>query len=253
MTRKARVGAAFSAAAASYDGAARAQALAADDLTALVATLPPPARPRVLELGCGTGLLTRKLRPVIGGDWLVSDLSPAMVAAAQARLGTHPGDMSPTFRVIDAEHLPTPLGPFDLVVSNFAAQWFADLAATTTRLVEVLAPGGHVVLSTLGADTFREWRAAHDAVGVTCGVPTFPTAAELAARLGAGARVTERRLVLDYADGRAFAAEIKALGAATPAAGHRPLAAGDLRRVFAVLGKPVAITHHVLFVVISRD
>lgn len=248
MTRKARIGAAFSAAAAGYDDAARAQAAAADDLTALVAALPRPARPRVLELGCGTGLLTRRLRAVIGGDWVITDLAPAMVEATRAHI-----DGAATFLVMDAEQPKDGLGPFDLIVSNLAAQWFSDLDTTLARLTALLAPGGHLALSTLGADTFREWRAAHDALGLSCGVPAFPTAAALAARLGATARVSERRLVLDYADGRAFAAEVKALGAATPAAGHRPLGAADLRRVFARLGRPCPITHHLLFVVTPKD
>lgn len=248
MSRKERIGAAFSAAAASYDDAARAQGWAADHLCTMLAALNIAPAPRVLELGCGTGLLTRRLRPMLGGDWLVTDLSPTMVAAAQARLG--PGA---TFLVMDGENPPAGLGPFDLIVSNLAAQWFADLPGAVARLAGLLAPGGHLVLSSLGADTFREWRAAHAALGLACGIPPYPDAAGLATQLGSGTRVEQHHLVLDYADGRAFAAELRALGATIPAPGHRPLAPGALRRVFAQLGRPVSITHHLLFIVVTKD
>lgn len=246
MMRKDQVAAAFSAAAATYEQAARAQAISADHLAALVERLPRPAHPHVLEFGCGTGLLTRRLYPRLSGDWLVTDLSPSMLAAAA--LAT-PG---PIFQVMDAESPPRRLGAFDLIVSNLAAQWFTDIAAAAARLRRLLAPGGHLVFSTLGAESFVQWRQAHQALGLSCGVPDFPTALDLARSMPA-ARVDEQRFTLDYADGRAFAAELKRIGAGTPAPGHRPLPVAAMRRLFQHLGTTLPMTYHVLHVRIAAE
>ncbi|MEW5726629.1 MAG: methyltransferase domain-containing protein [Pseudomonadota bacterium] len=243
MTRKERVAAAFSAAAATYDAAAEAQARAADLVARRVLSRPIPAAPRVLEVGCGTGLLTRRLLPLLGGDWLVTDIAPAMVAAARAS-ACAPGA---GFRVMDGEH-PDVEGPFDLIVSNLAAQWFQDLPAALARLASLLAPGGRLVLSTLGEGSLREWRDAHAALGLACGTPAYPSRDQLADWLPAGRAtgVVAEAFAVRYPDGRAFGAALKAIGAGTPKPGHRPLSPGALRRVLSVLGAPAAVTYEIL-------
>ncbi len=241
MTRKDRVVAAFSAAATTYDTAAEAQALAADLVARRVLSAPLPAAPRVLEIGCGTGLLTRRLRPAVGGDWLLTDIAPAMVEAA----GTaHP---SARLRVMDGEH-PDVAGTFDLIVSNLAAQWFQDLPGALARLAGLLAPGGRLVMSTLGRASLREWRDAHAALGLACGSPAYPSRQDLAAALppGRACEVLAEAFAVRYDDGRAFVRALKAIGAGTPVAGHRPLGPAALRRVLATLGAPAAVTYEIL-------
>lgn len=237
MSRKQTITGAFSAAAATYEAAARAQELAADRL---VERLEAPAPLRVLELGCGTGLLTRRLLAALpaGSDLLATDLSPAMVETAARTC--------PNARVaaMDAE-APDVAGPFDLIASSLAAQWFTDLPGTLGRLAGLLAPGGRLLLATLGPGTFAEWKAAHRAVGRDSGVPDYPGAEALAAMLP-GARVESHSFTLDYADGRQFLRSLEALGAQTPRPGHRPLPPGLLRRIMAAMGAPCAVTWDIL-------
>ncbi|OAN42923.1 SAM-dependent methyltransferase [Paramagnetospirillum marisnigri] len=247
MDRKRRVEAAFSAAAATYDSAALAQARAADLLAAALPALPPTAR--VLELGCGTGLLTRRLleRLPTGASLLATDLSPAMVEAT-ARLD----DPRLTILAMDAERPAPGLGGFDLIASSLAAQWFDDLGATLTRLAGLLAPGGSLLLATLGSATFKEWRVAHAAQGLLSGVPDYPEADALAALLP-GATVERHVFTQDYADARAFLAALDAIGARTPRPGHRPLTPGRLRRIMAGLGSPCAVTWDILLLSHTRS
>ncbi|MGE5506663.1 MAG: methyltransferase domain-containing protein [Actinomycetota bacterium] len=240
MSRKRRIAAAFSAAAGTYETAAEAQARAADELARLVAAEPLPPHPRVLELGCGTGLLTRRLLAAVsGGSLLASDVSPAMVEAARQGLD----DPRLRFAVVDAEAPGLAERSFDLVVSGFAAQWFTDLAGTLAGLARLVAPGGRLMLSMPGSGSFAEWRRA---AGADCGIPGYPDAAAVAAMLP-GLRVVARPFTVTYADARAFLATLKAIGAGTPAAGHRPLPPGRLRRIMAGLGAPCAITYDVLY------
>lgn len=244
MTRKDQVAAAFSAATATYEAAARAQAISADHLAAIALALPRPPQATVLEFGCGTGLLTRRLLPPIGGDWLITDLSPAMLEAARAIAA------NARFRVMDAEWPEMGEQRFDLIVSNLAAQWFHDLGAAIKRLTALLAPGGHLVFSTLAAQSFRQWRDAHAALGLPCGIPDFPSRTALENILPA-ARIDEQLFTLTYDHGRAFAAELKRIGAGTPTPGHRPLKVADMRAVLQRLGQPASITYDVLHVVIG--
>lgn len=250
MTRKQRVTAAFSAAAGSYESAAQAQVIAADRLTALVLSEGLPAEPRVLEVGCGTGILTRRLLPAVGGHWLVTDISSAMVEAAQAAIADPRAD----FRVMDGES-PDVAGPFDLIVSNLAAQWFADLPQALARLAGLLAPGGRIAISTLGAGSLAEWRKAHASLGLACGTPPYPTFDELKAMLPAGgqASVVAEPFVVRYSDARAFVGALKGIGAGTPQAGHQPLTPGAMRRVLAVLGSPTSMTYDLMLAMFTAE
>ena len=99
---------------------------------------PPPYR-RVLDVGCGEGLLTRRLAPLAGHVTGI-DLSAPMIERARA--------------LADADHLTyvcgdvltTDLdGPFDLVTA-FATLHHMDLAAGLRRLKNLTAPGGTLLV-----------------------------------------------------------------------------------------------------------
>ncbi|WP_353861475.1 dethiobiotin synthase [Azospirillum formosense] len=252
--RKAAIAAAFGKAAPGYEEHAAVQRAAAERLAERVACLPLPARPRVLEIGCGTGFLSRALRERIGpADWLLTDLSPDMLARCRATLG-NPTDSA--FRIVDGEQ-PDLDGPFDLIVSSLALQWFRNPATALAHWVGLLAPGGRIAIATLAADSFREWREAHHALGLEAGVPTYPTRHDLDRLWPAGGRgsVEEERLLRRHADGLEFLAELKGIGAHLPAEGRRPLPPGALRRVLRRLERPegVTMTHHIAYGLFRKD
>jgi malonyl-CoA O-methyltransferase len=232
----------FGRAAAGYDEHSAPQRHAALRLAELIAAEALPPQPRVLEIGCGTGHLTGELaRRLPAAEFCVSDIAPAMVAACRARL---PGCR---YLVMDGER-PALVGGFDLVCANLAAQWFRDLPGTLARLTALLAPGGLLAISTLGAQSLREWRAAHAALGLAAGTPLFVDATGLRAAFPAGALAIEEETYLD----RAAAAlelpqRLRAIGAGTPVAGHRPLSAGALRRVLRALGPQPALSYQLLY------
>jgi malonyl-CoA O-methyltransferase len=212
-----------------YDGAASIQAEAAGRLAAEIARQPLDDAPRVLEIGCGTGLLTAALRARIAtGSMVVSDIAPGMIRRCRARFS---GEPDLRFLVMDGER-PCLLPGFDLIGSNLAAQWFEDLPAALGRLSALLAPGGLLAVSTLAAGTFREWQAAHAALGLEAGTPTYPPLAALRALrfVGCTTSVSSASLVEAHTDGRAFLKALRAIGAGTPVL--RPaLSPGALRRV----------------------
>jgi malonyl-CoA O-methyltransferase len=253
--RKQQVAASFSAAASTYDSQAEAQMRAADRLAELVQAelchLPPATL--VLEIGCGTGQLTRRLLARLGSDarMVATDISAAMTEAAAATIT----DPRVRFRVMDGEHPDCGEGGFHLVVSSLAAQWFLDLPTALERLSCCLAPGGRMMIATLGAGSFSEWRQAHEALGLVSGVPAYPDATALAAMLPTGGHGEARSepFQQSYDDATGFLRALKAIGASTPRSGHRPLPAGSLRRIISSLGAPCSITYDIVHMTFAKD
>src|SRR5215471_2798694 len=94
----------------------------------------------VLDAGCGTGYLSRKLRDR-GALVTGVDLAERMIEIARA---DHPGI---DFRVDSCTELATCAdGQFDLVVANYVLMDTPDLEATMRAFARVLKPGGAAVL-----------------------------------------------------------------------------------------------------------
>lgn len=107
------------------------------DLLALVDRVPAP---RVLDLGCGTGDLTRLAHHRLAArQTLGVDASAAMLAkaAAHATAGL-------AFRIGDIATFSD--GGFDVVLSNAALHWVPDHAALLPRLAALVAPGGQLAV-----------------------------------------------------------------------------------------------------------
>jgi malonyl-CoA O-methyltransferase len=249
--RKQRIAEAFGRAAAGYEEAAEPQRQAA----ALVADLARQQRvggqPRILEIGCGTGLLTRHIRKAWPAAELVaSDLSPEMVG--QAAKGAM---IAGTFLAMDGESPPFEGPWFDLILSSLAFQWFGDLKGAIDRLAGLLRPGGSLIFSTMGADSFAEWRAAHAAAGEAPGTPPYPSLADLRAMLDghADAFAFEEHWPHDFGRAKGFLAHLKAIGATVPIAGHAALSPARLRTVMRAFDEDGGTaTYHVLFGRVTR-
>lgn len=228
LIHKQEIAGRFGSSSARYDRHAWVQEHAALELARRIATLPLPPRPRILEIGCGTGLLTRELTRLLGpANWTVTDISPAMLSQAQSHFPAGYAD----FRVLDGEHPGHLDGPYDLICSSLAVQWFNDLDAGLARLANLLAPGGWLAFSTLADGTFREWRDAHEQLGWQAGTRSYPLPEQLGRYLPFSGRAETETLHAPQAGGLAFVRGLKAIGADIPAAGHVPLSPRQLRAV----------------------
>ncbi|NEU10711.1 methyltransferase domain-containing protein [Methylobacterium sp. BTF04] len=210
-----------------YDRAAVIQAVAAERLAVRIAAAPLPPAPRILEIGCGTGLLTTALRRRLTPSCLIaSDIAPGMVRRCARRMGAEVQGL-----VMDGER-PCLAQGFDLIASSLAAQWFEDLDGTLARLAGLLAPGGLLAVATLASGTFHEWRRAHAALGLEAATPTYPALSALQALAIAECTVaaSSEPVVESHDDGGAFLTALRAIGAGTPGSAA-PLSSGGLRRV----------------------
>jgi len=234
---KARIGAAFGCAR-EYDAQAAIQAEAARVLAGLVLERGLPPHPSVLDMGCGTGNVALALGGHTGqGLYLCADLSPAMLARARGKLA-EAGDHAPYaahYAAMDAER-PALRGAFDLVISSMALQWTTNLAATVAGVWSLVRPGGLLAFALPGPETFREWRQAHQRLGLACGLWEYPDATALRAMLPAVAvTIREERRSVSFRRALDFPRHLKALGGFVPRPGHAPLPPVRFRAVLAEL------------------
>lgn len=250
---KQRISERFSAAAESYDGYSAVQAEVAARLARRVTTLALPDPPRVLEIGCGTGHLSRLLMAEISGEWFISDISLAMVRSCREKLSSPKA----RFLVLDGERPSGVRGGFDLIVSSLAAQWFTDLPKALAALASLLAPGGHLAFVTLGSATFNEWRAAHVGLDYSAGTPLYPDIDALRSAFPSdlNVRVAEEAYVVQTGHPLNFVRSLRAIGADTPIPGRYPLGPGAMRQVLRKLGERPTfnITYHLLYAIAKRQ
>jgi ubiquinone/menaquinone biosynthesis C-methylase UbiE len=124
----------------------------ASDVVERLAPLQPSS---VLEIACGTGIVTRRMRDVLpdGVAIVASDLNAAMVEVAARKF--RPGE-NVTFTVADATRLPPADSSFDAVVCQFGVMFFPDKYAAFRECARVLQPGGHVLFNVWESLEFNE-------------------------------------------------------------------------------------------------
>ena len=96
---------------------------------------------QVLEVGCGTGQLTRALLP-FGFALTAIDLGAAMIEVAAERTGGH----AVSFRAVPFEELDAAPGTFGLVIAGAAFHWI-DPEIRFRKAARLLRPGGWLAVA----------------------------------------------------------------------------------------------------------
>lgn len=97
---------------------------------------------RVLDVGCGTGVLTRAAAQRVGDRGSVTGLDPNDGMLAVARRLAPPARWEQGV----AESIPFGDGSFDRVVSQFAAMFFTDRELALAEMARVTKPGGKIAV-----------------------------------------------------------------------------------------------------------
>jgi trans-aconitate methyltransferase len=153
----------------------------------LLDVLSPRRGERILDLGCGDGVLTAQIA-ARGAVVVGVDSSPAMVEAARAR--------GLDARVVAAEALPF-AREFDAVFSNAMIHWTSDIEALVGGVARALVAGGRFVGEFGGhgnvAAIVESAREALAAIGIELGSPWYyPDAATFKSTLARHAFEVDR-------------------------------------------------------------
>ena len=228
------IGKRFSAAAETYDRHARPQQALAQSVVSMLPELYPE---QILELGSGTGQLTRLLAerfPEVPIDAV--DVAEKMVEHGHAKFQRFPqinwivGDAQ-TFWGGDR---------YPLIVSSSALHWVEDLEATCENIYQSLEPGGYFALGMMLQGTLRELHGLRREIAPekTPG-STLPSYEETKVCLEAVGFVLERRMHAEeeiiYPDAKEFLRAIHEQGVTggKVSTGNAPLTRSELSRLVA--------------------
>jgi len=109
----------------------------------IIALAEPKPDDRILDVGCGTGVLTRQLSQIASdpGNLAGVDLSESMLGVAREHC---PGV---EFHQCSATSLPFADGSFNVVVSSFMLMFTPEPEQVLREMYRLVAPGGRLVIS----------------------------------------------------------------------------------------------------------
>jgi len=225
-----RLRAAFDRASAGYESAAGLQARVAAELLERLAVF-AFAPGVVLDLGAGTGRVTRELKRRYRRALVIAlDLAPGMLREARR----HQQWWRRFERVCaDALRLPLADASVDIVFSSLMLQWCQPLDTALAECRRVLKPDGFFAFSTLGADTLHELRGAWASADGYNHVNHFVDVHEVGdalVRAGFMEPVLDvDRVEVGYPDALSLMRDLKAIGAHNVTAGRPRALAGRSR------------------------
>jgi ubiquinone/menaquinone biosynthesis C-methylase UbiE len=115
-----------------------------------------PENARVLELGCGTGLLWRGSSVKVPRGWslILSDMSDGMLRETRTSLA----QLGHSFRYIqvDAQAIPFRDASFDAVIANHMLYHVPDIPRALDEVRRVLKPSGTCYAATMGLAHMKE-------------------------------------------------------------------------------------------------
>ncbi len=138
-------------------------------ITAYASELPTHESLRLLELGCGTGVVIRELEKSLHPESSLhgADISERLLAAARS--------LAPDSRIhwdkIEPGVLPYPTASFDCVLMHTLLSHVPDVAALLSETARILKPGGRLIVCDA------------DHAGTTFAYPDFATMRDIDFRL----------------------------------------------------------------------
>jgi len=140
----------FNLEAATWDEKPQRVQLANDVSNAILAEIPFDGRMKVLDFGCGTGLITLRIRPRVYSITGV-DTSDGMLKVLKDKVNKQDLTNVKT-HLLDPERGGLPDGPYDAIVSSMTLHHINDIATWLVRFHDLLVPGGRIALADLDPD-----------------------------------------------------------------------------------------------------
>jgi malonyl-CoA O-methyltransferase len=243
---KAKVAHYFASQVKTYDAWADVQINAATQLVEQLKKIPSPQT--ILEIGCGTGLVTEKFLPLFpSAAVLLTDIAHTMVKHCQNKYANRGQNIY--YAQMDGEELALQQS-FDLIISGMTFQWFHPIQKSLQQLYQQITPDGNLVFSLLGSKSLQEWRDTFSLFNINDSGPDLPTIAEIQS-IDSHIQLHVEYVKQPYRSAAHFLKTLKYLGAASPHESHKTLSAGHLRRILRHLDQlfedRLIITYEVIY------
>lgn len=113
---------------------------------------------KVLDISCGTGLVTFPIANAVGpyGSVTGIDLSEGMIEKASSE-AEEKGISHVTFKHMDAEELDLPDSSFDVAINSLGMMYYPDPDKATSEMYRVLKPGGKATALVWGRRNACGW------------------------------------------------------------------------------------------------
>jgi malonyl-CoA O-methyltransferase len=240
MILKNKVQQRFNKSAITYNSAADLQKRIARTLATTMRELKPK---NILEIGCGTGLLSRELLTLFPtAEILLTDIAPNMLNACQKDLNTIANIKT---LCIDGEKINLNT-QFDLISSSMTMHWFNDFKSSLANLIAHLAPNGVLQFALVGKNSLTEWQQICSAEKWQVGTPNFPSQQSLAT-MQPGLELNTRIEQITYPNSYLFLKSLQQLGATATPAKYKPLRRAQLDYLFAKFNQPLTISYEIIY------
>lgn len=202
-----------------YDKYAEIQNSVAQSLNNLIADIAPTS---ILEIGCGTGLLsTQIVKKFPSANFTFTDLSANMLKIAEKKLKAQFPDNQSQFHFQTFNPETNQLEKkYDLILSSMAIHWFNDVEKSIQSLQAALNEKGVFYYSTIGQDCFSEWTS-------TLTNLNYPNGLRIPENLPG--IVKSETIKVPYGSAQNFLKNLKLTGAHSPKPGYIPLSPKQLK------------------------
>lgn len=199
---------------------------------------------RILEIGCGTGLLTEHLIHFYPNAHLtITDLSPHMLDICQKKYRNCHNTIM--FKTLNAEqdHLHN---VYDLIVSSMSLQWCLNPLSTIKKYYHLLNPNGYFLYATLGNKCFSQWKNAANELQLKTGTMPTPNWPNI---------VKEEIIPQIYPSALTFFQSFRMIGANQPHDGYIPMTSPQLKKLCNLIDAKYrsTIDWHIVYGALKHD
>lgn len=211
----------------------------------------------ILEIGCGSGMITKQLfEHFADRNLCITDLSPMMLKNCEKRLQESYPNINAIYEILDGENFDRS-NKYAWIVAGLVFQWFSDLEVCIDQIVKGLLPGGQLLFSVLEAQSFPEWRACCQELGLPFTGNRLPELFKLKANETPYKKTVWHEIVkMRHSSAGHFFKHLKLIGANTGLSQQR-LTPHEMKHLIqywdSKYSEGVTITYHVVYCLIQNQ
>lgn len=178
----------------------------------------------ILEVGAGTGFFTEYLVKILSNQnhkMMITDASDEMTLYCRDKIGE---SNKVCFDTLDIEEHDWKEDSFSMITGNFVIQWINDPSSTLAKMIRALKPGGFMLMSFPGSESFPQWRKNCMDLGLPFTANPLPDVEQLVVNLSMGpvkVDFYEDQTTEEYPDLFTFFRHLKNSGSSTSFTGKK--------------------------------